>query len=281
MHQWTRGVRYSVMLTLAIVGTTAAYGLRNTADAHAADSLARQPNKPKGLPFNPDEHVGKLFSHAVKNFVVETMKDGFEAEEKFYMASAKGNSDCALRIKVATNSKGIDRKLEEANADGSRKNGFIVALLTNPDGCKTDAFALDAGDTAAWYVRFENAAIDDDGKRHDGQGTSYLVLLHRHVWNRDYRFPGNRKWSLGYCNHASRPNATDQALVLTYATACTAVDSLGHDAHRISEAQHAEALRLHALRTSNASPAGRVLVPGVDLALWFACGGDCCYSSFL
>lgn len=279
MYQRTRVVLRSAILALAVVATAATGGSSNTAEAHEADWSARlQMPKPKKLNFNPDDHVGKWFNRKVKDFVIHDMADGFQPAEDFYLAPQ--NVLCALKISVAKSSSGVDKKV-----DASNPNGFIVALIANPNDCKPDAFDLARQDTAVWYVRFENAQTIDDGKRHDATngtkvGKSSLILLQRNGWDNDYWFPKKKEWSLGYCNHTPRPNATDQALVVTYASACTAVNSLGHNAHDISLLQREEAVRLAAQIKSGASPTQRVLVAGDDLALWFACGGDCCYASF-
>ena len=254
-------------------------GSRAMVPDHGGAHLVGVQDQPKPVPFKPEDHVGDWFSGEVRNFVEKDLAGAFEEPHNFYLES-KADSKCALQIRVAKKSVKIKQRYDEGK-------GFIVALITNPSKCKPIAFDLAHDKVAAWYVRYENPTVDGvTGQRqHNVKGLTGLIVLKKGWLGRDEWFPNKKGWELGYCNHTERPNPKDQAFVRTYETACSDSSETEHDARHLSALQLAEAAlvdKARDARIAGATAVGpvRKLVAGTDPALWFACGGDCCYGSF-
>ncbi len=266
-----------IFLSLIALTTSVSYRVARATSVEEESANHRQARtKPPQLPDDPDKHVDNFLSHKIKNFVRDSLSGQFEEAKGFYVLS-KVDDRCKVMISVVKKTFGVAKKL-----DGDSPNGFIVALLTNPNKCEPDAFKLDSRDTAAWYVRYENqSTVDTPGVRQPAVGRSGLILLHRHWYNRDSWFPVDRKkWALGYCNHEPAIPEKDDAMVMTYAKACDYPMEVKHNVDTIAAHQFVEATALFKARSDKKPLPARVLVPDDDIALWFACGGDCCYASF-
>ncbi len=260
-------------LTGLILLTLAAGSLQTTADPadRSSEPSLTHRMKPKELSIDPDFNVGKHKNNELRKFIRKMDKNvDFRTSIGFVMKSRNGDDGCELFIRVASGTYAIERKKDSANP-----NGFILGLITNPNGCMPLAFSLGPKDTAAWWGRYTSpTVVGADGTPAEGVGRTGLILLERNGGSdHDEWLPMGRRWTMGYCNHSSQGN-TDQALVLAYSERCSGPQRYEHNAAAISQAM------LKAARDKSPVDAYRLLPGANDLALWFACGGDCCYSSF-
>lgn len=265
-------------LTSLVLITAAAARLQPNSDAPAESvrPSGRLSAKPKKLTLDPEANVGKKQNKELRKFVRKMdMSADFQPSVGFVVKSSNGNDDCELFIKVATGTFAVERKKDSANP-----NGFILGLITNPAGCKPLAFTLGVKDTVVWWGRYTNTdVLGSAGTPVDGIGRTGLILLQRDgSKDQDEWLIADRRWIMGYCNHASQGTA-DQALVLAYAERCSGPVRFEHAAAVMSKAMR-DAARKDSGRKSTGFDAYRLLPGANDLALWFACGGDCCYSAF-
>jgi hypothetical protein len=225
---------------------------------------------PKGsLPWDADANVGQPNNKKIRVLtrLMETNHE-FNPPVAFNMKTSNSNDLCKLYIRTTKESWYIPKK-----HDGDNPNGFIVGMITNPNDCRTLALPdLGVNDTAAWFVRYIVPKVVAPGEK-NGTGRTGLILLQRDgATTKDDWFPKQRSWNLGYCNH-SDGGAVDAAHVLADKEKCYMPQKYKHNTDTLSK------LMLLGARTRR--PEFFRLLPGAnDLALWFACGGDCCYSNF-
>lgn len=244
-----------------------------------AASKASLNGRAKHLGGSLKTHMRFPWTHFVTNEVRKLKTADFTTPIPFHMKLPNGKpSACSLWIQVATNSVSINKY-----ADAEASHGYIVGLITNPDDCVIPDFKLSKSDTVAWFVQFTKP-LKESG-RQDNMGHSGLVRLRGGLLGKDAWFPGGRDWGVGYCNHAPRRDAVDEVMVLTRDSVCDAASAFGHNGALLS-AELDQAAR--EVNTSAASGAGisaksatmvHYIADSEDLALWFACGGDCCYTS--
>ena len=186
-----------------------------------------------------------------------------------------GDPNCTVQIAPVTGSANTP-----VTSETDDRHSYVVAIIKNPNGCKAAKFDLGTGDSAAWIVTFKYKP-DAQGHmpgRYSSIGTSRIVGLGTGflgLW--DSPLSGDDKWLFTHCAPVppSEPPYLDNALFYTHAQLCTDVDTLRHDATRVAAAL---AVRLRQ------APRGTQTTPGArpasddDPALWFRCGGDCCYS---
>jgi hypothetical protein len=261
-----------IALSGVFLVTTAAIRLPgNAARNRESDGAPRAAFfKPGALPVDAILNVGHANNVQVRVLVRRMQRNNeFNAPVAFTMKSSNGNDACQLYISTTVGSYSVPKMHDPAN-----KFGFIVGVITNPNDCKPLAFNLGVKDSAAWYVHYTlPTAIGSPGVAQDGVGQTGLILLQRNgATHEDDWFPQARSWNLGYCNHATG-GTVDAALVLSYAERCSAPIQYKHNTDVMSAAMSRAA--------KDKTLAAYRLLPGAnDLALWFACGGDCCYSSF-
>lgn len=253
-------------------------GAVQTPAATAGVSM-RASGQAKSLQGSVKTHMKFPWTHFVTTAVRGLTDQDFRPPVGFHMKLADGSpSICELRISVASNSVAIN-KFHDNNAP----HGYIVGLITNPDDCAIQDFKLAKKDTVAWFVEFTKP-LDQSGQ-HDNMGHSGLIRLRGGLFGKDAWFPGGRDWAVGYCNHAPRVGATDEVMVLPYDSVCTAPSHFDHDGKRLSDAVDKAAADQRAAMSTRVPltpTSARLLtyiVDGEDISLWFACGGDCCYTS--
>lgn len=268
------------MLRLAAVALT---GLAMPTASTATSAVSRFA-KPKPLANDLKYHMKWPWGdkHTATKAVRELATDrtSFESPTPFLLLSKDKKVRCDLAISVATNSVNIP-KYEETDA----ANGYILGLITAPSRCAIKGAELGDKDTVAWFARFtKGPQTGTPDQRIDDVGDSGFVFLHGgYQKNEDDKwFPRGRDWSLGFCNHSNQQGAmNDKATGMTYKQACDVPGS--------PVIQHDLSLLSRLLIEASQSPAFRTMYRGQrlddptdgDVAVWFACGGDCCYANII
>jgi len=210
---------------------------------------------PPSMQFNPHWHVGTIFGdHKTGDFVRKELNGQFQAGKVFKAKPVSGNVDCDIRIQAVMNSGNLSANPKKET------DWYPIALLTNEStaDCTPRALAIAKGETAIWVAKFE-------GGSHSGEvsvGDAGVVVIAPPNSGKD-RWSIGKKWSFKQCGHTGSPH--DDSMIWVNKDVCKETKTSGHDANRVAE--HLAQLL-----------AAKTLFDLDDPILWFACGGDCCYS---
>lgn len=221
----------------------------------AANVAASTQVLPPSMPFDPHWHLGTIFGdHKIGNFVRQDLNGKFQAGKVFKAKPESGNVDCDVRIQAANNTGNLS-----ANPN-KKTDWYPIALLTNesPADCTPRALAIAKGETAIWIARFE-------GGSHSGEvsvGDAGVVVIAPPNSGKD-KWSVGKKWSFKQCGHTGSPH--DDSMIWVNKDVCKETKTSGHNADTV-------AVHLAQLL------AAKTVFDWNDPILWFACGGDCCYS---
>jgi hypothetical protein len=196
---------------------------------------------------------------------VSKLVSKLQSENKIgqYTLTPIPGGDVSCKVAIAPIVQSVETPL---TVDGDEHN-YVVALITNPDGCTAPKFDLKEGETAAWIVNFNyTGSLPHKG---DKIGTSWIVGLKTGLGGWDSEMSGSDKWRFTHCETSHEPPNYDNAAFFRHADLCPTLDHLKHNATSVASAL------VNAL--TQKSPSANDAADD-DPALWFRCGGDCCYS---
>jgi hypothetical protein len=214
------------------------------------------PPLPPALPFDPHSHLGLFPDRAIGDFVRGNVQGNgyFPTSYSFQVPDVTDkNKLCSLKIWPAYYSHNFDPSPKAGTA------WYPLALITNETAtpCQPRALGVAKGESGVWIGIF-NAGL------HSGEvsvGSAGVVVLSPAGSGHD-RWSTGPAWSFKQCGH-NVPHAADDALIwFSPPPICTYTAERSHDTRRIST------------ELANRLPTDLVGNP----ILWFACGGDCCYS---
>ncbi|HEY6827169.1 MAG TPA: hypothetical protein VI259_09930, partial [Gemmatimonadaceae bacterium] len=173
--------------------------------------------------------------------------------------SQDGKSDCLIRIDPA-----IDSHSLNPNPAGKTAWYPIARIVNTTDNCVPLALSIGKTDTALWIAKF-------GGGKHDGEvsiGDAGVVVIAHPGSGHDSWSIGDR-WSFKQCGHPGSHNS-DDAMIWIGPGLCPHLEKDGHNPALVAQ----DLSQMLSARTSKGAWDPNPWYPD----LWFACGGDCCYS---
>jgi hypothetical protein len=253
----------SVVAFVGILSLSASGEAEFTSNA-GAKNVERTLAPPPEVPFRVENEVGIWpWKNKLRAFVDNDLRAHVGTPKEFDVLKADGTY-CKLAISPVQGAVEIPRQKV-----GDPAKTYVVAILTNPNDCQPKKLRFDKDDRLAWVIRFTNPSPTPNGSP-SNMGEAHLVRLKNGFLSSDDYIGGGKGLPFWRCGHDRPINRTDNAMILKHGNVCDVTMRFNHDADAIRQALAAEAL----------VPVRRPLTTHDDPSLWFACGGDCCYSDF-